>query len=163
MRAQTTPTHSVEKGFLVFVFIIFIAFWNVIGASRSEPHTTEFYAFRGILFYHQAIAHASNVSRKTWRRCSAHYVYAIAKKKRAQKSMLRHSYRYQRARSIEVTMVGTARSIEITKVSYHGGSSPVLLCYQIRLRVSCALCNNFQAARPRQTTERRLAPLYDKS
>ena len=29
----------------------------------------------------QAIAHASNVSRKTWRRCSAHYVYAIAKKK----------------------------------------------------------------------------------
>ena len=29
-----------------------------------------------------------------------------------------------------------------------------------RLRVSCALCNNFQAARPRQTTERRLAPLY---
>ena len=46
------------------------------------------------------------------------------------------------------------------------GSSPeytdVFLCYQ-RLRVSCALCNNFQAARPRQTTERRLAPLYDKS
>ena len=27
----------------------------------------------------------------------------------------------------------------------------------------CALCNNFQEARPRQTTERRLAPLYDKS
>ena len=67
------------------------------------------------------------------------------------------------ARTIEVTMVGTARSIEITKISYHGGSSPeystdVFLCYQ-RLRVSCALCNNFQAARPRQT-ERRLAPLY---
>ena len=33
---------------------------------------------------------------KTWRRCSAHYVYAIAKKKKAQKSTLRHSYRYQR-------------------------------------------------------------------
>ena len=37
----------------------------------------------------------------------------------------------------------------------HGGSSPectdVFLCYQ-RLGVSCALCNNFQAARPRQTT-----------
>ena len=67
------------------------------------------------------------------------------------------------ARSIEVTMVGTARSIEITKVSYDGGSSPqstdVFLCYQ-RLRVACALCNDFQAARPRQTTERRLAPLY---
>ena len=44
----------------------------------------------------QAIVYASNVSRKTWRRCSAHYVYAIAKKKKAQKSMLRHSYRYQR-------------------------------------------------------------------
>ena len=28
------------------------------------------------------------------------------------------------ARLIEVTMVGTARSIEITKVSYHGGSTP---------------------------------------
>ena len=41
-------------------------------------------------------------------------------------------------------------------------STDVFLCYQ-RLRVSCALCNNFQAARPRQTTERRLAPLYDKS
>ena len=42
----------------------------------------------------------------------------------------------------------------------HGGSSPeYCLCYQ-RLRVSCALCNNLQAARPRQTTERRLAPLY---
>ena len=38
-------------------------------------------------------------------------------------------------------------------------STDVFLCYQ-RLRVSCALCNNFQAARPRQTTERRLAPLY---
>ena len=41
-------------------------------------------------------------------------------------------------------------------------STDVFLCYQ-RLRVSCALCNNFQAARPRQATERRLAPLYDKS
>ena len=38
-------------------------------------------------------------------------------------------------------------------------STDVFLRYQ-RLRVSCALCNNFQAARPRQTTERRLAPLY---
>ena len=38
-------------------------------------------------------------------------------------------------------------------------STDVFLCYQ-RLTVSCALCNNFQAARPRQTTERRLAPLY---
>ena len=38
-------------------------------------------------------------------------------------------------------------------------STDVFLCYQ-RLRVSCALCNDFQAARPRQTTERRLAPLY---
>ena len=38
-------------------------------------------------------------------------------------------------------------------------STDVFLCYQ-RLRVSCALCNNLQAARPRQTTERRLAPLY---
>ena len=60
-------------------------------------------------------------------------------------------------------MVGTARSIEFTKVSYDGGSSPqstdVFLCYQ-RLRVACALCNDFQAARPRQTMERRLAPLY---
>ena len=81
----------------------------IIGASRSEPHTTEFYAFRGILYIyyiyiyiyiiypydHQAIAHASNVSRKTWSRCSAHYVYTIAKKKKAQpqKLMLRHSYR----------------------------------------------------------------------
>ena len=64
-------------------------------AERNKP------AIRYILYIyiypydHQAIAHASNVSRKTWRRCSAHYVYAIAKKKRAQKSMLRHSYRYQ--------------------------------------------------------------------
>ena len=41
-------------------------------------------------------------------------------------------------------------------------STDVFLCYQ-RLTVSCALCNNFQAARPRQTMERRLAPLYDKS
>ena len=38
-------------------------------------------------------------------------------------------------------------------------STDVFLRYQ-RPRVSCALCNNFQAARPRQTTERRLAPLY---
>ena len=40
-------------------------------------------------------------------------------------------------------------------------STDVFLCYQ-RLKVSCALCNDFQAAtcRPRQTTERRLAPLY---
>ena len=38
-------------------------------------------------------------------------------------------------------------------------STDVFLCYQ-RLSVSCALCNNFQAARPRQKTERRLAPLY---
>ena len=57
-------------------------------------------------------------------------------------------------------MVGTARSIEITKVSYQVQSTDAYLCYQ-RLRVSCMLCNNFQAARPRQTTERRLAPLYD--
>ena len=41
-------------------------------------------------------------------------------------------------------------------------STDVFLCYQ-RLRVSCMLCSYFQAARPRQTTERRLAPLYDKS
>ena len=61
-----------------------------------------------------------------------------------------------------VTMVGTARSIEITKVSYQVQSTDACLCYQ-RLRISCTLCNNFQAARPRQTTERRLAPLYDKS
>ena len=69
-------------------------------------------------------------------------------------------------------MVGTARSIEITKVSYHVGSAimsaqaqstDVCLCYQ-RLRVSCMLCNNFQAARQRQTElERRLTPVYDKS
>ena len=59
-------------------------------------------------------------------------------------------------------MVGTTRSIEITKVSYQVQSTNACLFYQ-RLGVSCTLCNDFQAARPRQTTERRLAPLYDKS
>ena len=70
------------------------------------------------------------------------------------------------ARSIEVTMVGTARSIEITmqgQLSWRLKSR--VLMYAYTRRVSCTLCNNFQAAsyRPRQTTERRLAPLYDKS
>ena len=59
----------------------------------SSMHSVVYYY---IYIYHQAIAHASNVSRITWRRCPVHYVYAIAKKKKAQKSMLRHSYRYQR-------------------------------------------------------------------
>ena len=62
----------------------------------SSMHSAVYYIYIIYPYDHQAIAHASNVSRKTWRRCSAHYVYAIAKKKRAQKSMLRHSYRYQR-------------------------------------------------------------------
>ena len=64
----------------------------------SSMHSAVYYIYIYIYIYVylydlQAIAHASNVSRKTWRRCSAHYVYAIAKKKKAQKSMLR---RYQR-------------------------------------------------------------------
>ena len=42
-------------------------------------------------------------------------------------------------------MVGTAQSIEITKVSYQVQSTDACLCYQ-RLRVSCTLRNNFQAA-----------------
>ena len=69
------------------------------------------------------------------------------------------------ARSIEVTMVGTLDRSRLPRSAIMAAqvqSTDVFLCYQ-RLRVSCALCNNFQAARPRQTTERRLAPLYDKS
>ena len=46
---------------------------------------------------------------------------AIAKKKKATATDINGC---SVARSIEVTMVGTARSIEITKSSYHGGSSP---------------------------------------
>ena len=67
-------------------------------------------------------------------------------------------------RSIEVTMVGTLDRSRLPRSAIMAAqvqSTDVFLCYQ-RLRVSCALCNNFQEARPRQT-ERRLAPLYDKS
>ena len=71
------------------------------------------------------------------------------------------------ARSIEVTMVGRYHSIDRDyqgQLSRRLRSRVLMHAYATRgLRVSCALCNNFQAARPRQTTERRLAPLYDKS
>ena len=118
----------------------------------------------------QAIAHASNVSRKTWRRCSAHYVYAIAKKEKGSEidasPQLPISTGVSVARSIEGTMVGTARSIDR---DYQGQLSWQLKCrvlmysYATRGLGFLVCCNNFQEARPRQITERRLAPLYDKS
>ena len=62
---------------------------------------------------------------KTWRRYSAHYVYAIAKKEKGSEidasPQLPISTGVQ---SLERSEVGTARSIEITKISYHGGSTP---------------------------------------
>ena len=74
--------------------------------------------------YHQAIAHASNVSgvdappttcmRSPKRKGLRNRCFATATDING----------CSVARSIEVTMVGTARSIEITKVIYHGGSSP---------------------------------------
>ena len=151
----------------------------VIGASRSEaPHYWVLCIPRYIIYVYiyiyiypydlQAIAHASNVSRKTWRRCSAHYVYAIAKKKKLWNRCFATATDINGcsvARSIEVTMVGTLDRSRLPRSAIMAAqvqSTDVFLCYQ-RLRVSCALCNNFQAARPRQTTERRLAPLYDKS
>ena len=59
-------------------------------------------------------------------------------------------------------LLGRLRSPRSAIMAAQVQSTDVCLCYQ-RLRVSCMLCNNFQAARPRQTTEWRLAPLYDKS
>ena len=62
-------------------------------------------------------------------------------------------------------MVGTARSIEITKVRQF--KCRVVLMYSYATRglgfLVRMLCSNLQEARPRQTMERRLTPLYDKS
>ena len=52
------------------------------------------------------------------------------------------------ARSIEVTMVDRSRLPRSAIMAAQVQSTDVFPCYQ-RLRVSCALCNNFQAARPR--------------
>ena len=110
--------------------------------------------------------HASNVSRKTWRRCSAHYVYAIAKKEKGSEidasPQLLISTGVQsldRSRLPWSVPLDRSRLPRSAIMAVQVQSTDVFLCYQ-RLRVSCALCNNFQAARPRQTTERRLTPLY---
>ena len=104
---------------------------------------------------------------KTWRRCSAHYVYARAIAKKEKGSEIDASP--QLPISTGVQSLERSRlpwSVPLDRSRLPGSaimavqvqSTDVFLCYQ-RLRVSCALCNNFQAARPRQT-ERRLAPLY---
>ena len=80
----------------------------IIGASRSEPHTTEFYAFLGILLLlllllllYICIRTTSDEVRMRQMFHVKHGVDApptmrSPKKKKAKKSMLRHSYRYQR-------------------------------------------------------------------
>ena len=100
----------------------------LLGRAGAKPHTTEFYAFRGILYIICYIS-IRTTSDKVRMRKMFHVKHGVdappttcmrsPKKEKAQKSMLRHSYRYQRVfspRSIEGTMVSTARSIEITKV-----------------------------------------------
>ena len=153
---------------------------HIIGASRSEPHTTEFYAFLGILYiiiiiiyYILSIRTTSDKVRmrqmfhvKTWRRCSAHYVYAFAKKEKAseidaspQLPISMGVQSLERLRLPWSVPLDRSRLPRSAIMAVQVQSTDVFLCYQ-RLRVSCALCNNFQPARPRQTTERRLAPLY---
>ena len=78
---------------------------TIIGASRSEPHTTEFYAFLGILYIYIYILSIRTTSDKVRMRQMFHVKHGVdappttcmrsPKKKKAQKSMLRHSYRYQ--------------------------------------------------------------------
>ena len=103
---------------------------------------------------------------KTWRRCSAHYVYAIAKKEKGseidaspQLPISTGVQSLERSRLPWSVPLDRSRLPRSAIMAVQVQSTDVFLCYQ-RLRVSCALCNNFQAARPRQTTERRLAPLY---
>ena len=96
---------------------------------------------------------------------SAHYVYAIAKTKGSEidaSPQLPISTGVQsldRSRLPWSVPLDRSRLPRSAIMAVQVQSIDVFLCYQ-RLRVSCALCNNFQAARPRQTTERRLAPLY---
>ena len=136
---------------------------SLVGASRSEPHTTE----------HSSVCTTSDKVRmrqmfhvKTWRRCSAHYVYAIAKKEKGseidaspQLPISTGVQSLERSRLPWSVPLDRSRLPRSAIMAVQVQSTDVFLCYQ-RLRVSCALCINFQAARPRQTTERRLAPLY---
>ena len=90
--------------YCVHVYNVFLGFFAcIIGASRSEPHTTEFYAFLGILYIY--ILSIRTTSDKVRMRQMFHVKHGVdappttcmrsPKKKKAQKSMLRHSYRYQ--------------------------------------------------------------------
>ena len=87
-----------------------------------KPHTTKFYAFHGILYIHVYIS-IRTTSDKVRMRQMFHVKHGVDAPpttcKRSPKN-LKDSYRYQRVFSREGTMVGTTRSIEITKVSYHG-------------------------------------------
>ena len=152
----------------------------LLGRAGAKPHTTEFYAFRGILcMYIYIYIYLSVRPPGYWRmRQMFHVKHGVdappttcmrsPKRKRLRNRCFATATDINGcsvARSIEVTMVGTLDRSRLPRSAIMAAqvqSTDVFLCYQ-RLRVSCALCNNFQAARPRQTTERRLAPLYDKS
>ena len=148
----------------------------IIGASRSEPHTTEFYAFRGILYIYIYIYISIRTTTRLLRmRQMFHVKHGVdAPPTTCMRSSKRKGLRNRCfATATDINGLDRSRlpwSVPLDRsrlprsaiMAVQVQSIDVFLCYQ-RLRVSCALCNNFQAARPRQTTERRLAPLYDKS
>ena len=155
---------------------------NIIGTSQSEaPHYWVLCIPRYIIYYVYYILciyiyiYICTTSRLLRMRQMFHVKHGVdappttcmrsPKRKRLRNQCFADINGCSVARSIEVTMVGTLDRSRLPRsviMAAQVQSTDVFLCYQ-RLRVSCALCNNFQAARPRQTTERRLAPLYDKS
>ena len=152
-------------------------------ASRSEPHSTDFYAFHGICTYYVCMYVCTYVCiRTTSDKVSMHQMFhvnmalmlcplRVCDRQEEKGSGIDASPQLPISTGVQLldrsrlpwsVPLDRSRSPRSAIMAAQVQSTDVFLCYQ-RLRVSCTLCNKFQTARLRQTTERRLAPLYDKS